>query len=321
METDHASRKRLAIVVPAYKALYFRESLASIANQTCGDFTLYVGDDASPEDLGGIVEEFSDRMEIVYRRFEDNLGATDLVAQWERCVDLVGDEEWIWLFSDDDVMGPDCVGNFHEALDAGVETDVFHVHLDIVDSSGNVVKRCGRYPSTFRVPEFFRELFQGRIDARMPDFILNKAHFFRQGRFVRFDLAFRSDTATIMKMAFDKGIATVPDASMLWRTSAASVSSSVDKTLSLRKVRASVDFFDWVEVFFRERGAKCPIRWPERLHIVLENVSFLVRPFGLGAAWRELARLGIVRRNRAVAPLCLAFLFVQSRLYPNHRGL
>ena len=321
LEFTYPTRNRLAIVVPAYKAAYFRQSLTSIANQTRKDFILYVGDDASPEDLGSIVGEFADRLEIVYRRFDDNLGGKDLVSQWERCVDLVEDEDLIWVFSDDDTMGPGCVENFHKTLDAGVESDVFHVHLDIVDSDGRVVKRCGIYPERFSGPDFFRDLFLGRIDARMPDFILNKSHFLRQGRFERFDLAFRSDTATILKLAFDRGIATVPHATMLWRTSRESISSSVDQELSLRKVRASIDFFNWVEVFFRERGTSCPLSPLTRLHIVLENVSFLVGLFGLGAAVKELRRLEFVRKNRAVVPFCAAFLRFQSRFYPNHRGL
>ncbi len=321
MESTNPSSGRLAIVVPAYKVRYLRESLASIANQTCRNFSLYVGDDASPEDLRAVVEECADGMDVFYRRFDENLGSTDLVAQWERCVGLVGDEEWIWLFSDDDVMGPDCVEKFHEALESQVLTDVFHVHMDIVDSVGQIVKRCGTYPEKCTVPAFFQELFLGRIDARMPDFILNKAHFLRQGGFERFDLAFRSDTATIMKLAFEQGIATVPRCSMLWRTSGEGLSSSVDRTLSLRKVRASIDFFNWVDVFFRQRGIPCPISRSKRLHLVLENVAFLVRRFGLLAAAKELGRLDFVRRNRLVFPACIAFLVFQVRFYPDHRGL
>ncbi len=280
-----------------------------------------MGDDASPDELGKMVEEFSERLEIVYRKFDRNLGATDLVAQWERCVDLVGDEEWIWLFSDDDVMGPDCVQSFRDALESGVRTDVFHVHMDIVDSGGRVMKRCRPYPGMLSAPDFFCELFRGRIDARMPDFILNKANFQRHGGFERFDLAFRSDTATVMKLAFERGIAALPRCSMQWRSSGENISSNMDRTLSLRKVRASVDFFNWVETFFRERGIPCPIPPLGRLHIVLENVAFLVQRFGLRVATKELGRLEFVRRHRIILPACIAFLRFQGSFYPNHRGL
>ena len=100
---------RLAIIIPAYKATFLSAALESIAAQICKDFTLYVGDDCSPEPIGDIVEQYRDRIELVYLRFNTNLGGKDLVAQWERCIAMSQDEPYIWLFSDDDVMEPSCV--------------------------------------------------------------------------------------------------------------------------------------------------------------------------------------------------------------------
>ena len=44
-------KKDLAIVIPAYKARFFKEVLESIAQQDNTDFAVYIGDDASPDDL------------------------------------------------------------------------------------------------------------------------------------------------------------------------------------------------------------------------------------------------------------------------------
>ena len=52
--------KRLAIIIPAYKATFLSAALDSISAQTCKDFTLYVGDDCSPEPIGNIVEQYRD---------------------------------------------------------------------------------------------------------------------------------------------------------------------------------------------------------------------------------------------------------------------
>jgi glycosyltransferase involved in cell wall biosynthesis len=93
-------KRELAIVIPAYKSLYFRETLRSISIQDQKDFTLYIGDDASPDDLLSIVNEFQSCIPIIYKRFESNLGGTDLVGHWERCIDMVvNGEKWIWLQS------------------------------------------------------------------------------------------------------------------------------------------------------------------------------------------------------------------------------
>lgn len=90
-------KNKLAIVIPAYKACFFREVLDSLAKQSRRDFTVYIGDDASPDDLESIVSDYKDQLDIFYFRFEQNWGGRDLVAHWERCIEL-SDEPLIWLF-------------------------------------------------------------------------------------------------------------------------------------------------------------------------------------------------------------------------------
>ena len=101
--------KKLAIVIPAYKVDFFETVLFSLAQQTCKDFTVYIGEDCSRDDFKSLIEQYSKQLDIVYRRFEVNFGGHDLVAQWNRCIQLTQNEPWLWLFSDDDIMGPRCV--------------------------------------------------------------------------------------------------------------------------------------------------------------------------------------------------------------------
>ncbi len=118
---------RLAIIIPAYKATFLPAALDSIAAQTCKDFTLYVGDDYSPEPISDIVNQYHDKIELVYQRFDANVGGKDLVAQWERCIAMSKDEPYIWLFSDDDVMEPDCVEKlFRQIENTKGGYDVYH---------------------------------------------------------------------------------------------------------------------------------------------------------------------------------------------------
>lgn len=63
-------KNKLAIVIPAYKACFFREVLDSLAKQSRRDFTVYIGDDASPDDLESIVSDYKDQLDIFYFRFE-----------------------------------------------------------------------------------------------------------------------------------------------------------------------------------------------------------------------------------------------------------
>ena len=107
--------KKLAIIIPAYKAMYLESTLNSFVSQTESNFNIYIGDDDSPEDIYSIVEKFRHKLNIEYIKFGENIGSKSLTKQWERCVEM-SNEEWIWLFSDDDIASPHCVEVFYKTV-------------------------------------------------------------------------------------------------------------------------------------------------------------------------------------------------------------
>ncbi len=107
----------LDIVIPAYKARFLPALLQSLANQSSKDFTVIVRDDASPEPLKPICEQFGERLPIRYVRFERNLGAVDLAGHWNRSVAL-SRARWVLLPGDDDVLEENCIESFRSTLAA-----------------------------------------------------------------------------------------------------------------------------------------------------------------------------------------------------------
>src|ERR1039457_4715108 len=143
---DALVNQKLAIVIPAYKTKFLRESLQSIAGQTNRNFQLYIGDDGSPEPVADIVREFSKKLPLKYHRFDHNLGGTSLVQQWERCVRL-SQEPWVWLFSDDDVMEPDCVASFYRTLAAtNGEFDVYRFNTLVIGENDQPLRLNPPHP-------------------------------------------------------------------------------------------------------------------------------------------------------------------------------
>ena len=61
------------------------------------------------------MESYQNKVNLVYHRFSENMGGKDLVAHWERCIQLSA-EPFIWLFSDDDLMPADGVERVMEVL-------------------------------------------------------------------------------------------------------------------------------------------------------------------------------------------------------------
>ena len=106
----------LAIVIPYYKITFFEATLASLANQTDKRFKVYVGNDASPEDPFFLLDQYKGRIDFSYYKFENNMGSTSLVKQWDRCLALTEQEEWMILLCDDDTLSESCIADFYKHL-------------------------------------------------------------------------------------------------------------------------------------------------------------------------------------------------------------
>lgn len=248
---------KLAIVIPAYKGKFFNLTLESIANQTCKDFVLYIGDDASPDNLENIVNQYTNKINICYHRFLENLGGKDLVAHWERCVDLIKYEDWIWFFSDDDVVSEDCVEGFYEILkkhqvDGNLFETVFRFCLVITDKDLNPLQEF-LTPDYFSIEYFLEKQFISHtLVNRAVEFIFSKSTFYAKNGFVNFPLAWGSDKATILKLAYPKGFCTIPKGKVFWRSSELNISGNSDKSLNELKAIALNKRNQWMLNFIMD---------------------------------------------------------------------
>jgi hypothetical protein len=244
-------KNKLAIVIPAYKIDFFDEAMFSIASQTYKDFTLYIGDDCSPNNLYATVCKYEGLINIVYKKFEKNIGGTDLVAQWERCIGMVKEEEWIWLFSDDDVMEPNCVECFYEELGLNTDSDLFHFNVKVINQSGLILEESQKFPKKLTVEDFFLKRINYELHSFIVEYVFRKEVYLKKGRFQKFDLAWCTDDATWIKFGLEKGIYTISNASVLWRYSDINISSFLkEKTIVLRKLNSAIQYIKWVELNF-----------------------------------------------------------------------
>jgi glycosyltransferase involved in cell wall biosynthesis len=130
----------LDIVIPAYKAKFLPALLQSLENQNSKNFAVIVSDDASPEPLKPICDEFDDRLRIRYVRFEQNLGATDLAGHWNRSVAL-SSAQWVLLPGDDDVLEKNCIESFWTTAAAcGKQFDVFSFGVRVIDEHDCIIR-------------------------------------------------------------------------------------------------------------------------------------------------------------------------------------
>jgi len=235
----------LAIIIPAYKPWFLEASLESIARQTNQNFHVYIGDDASPFDLEPIVRRFEHRIHLTYKKFETNFGGTDLVAQWERCIAL-SEEPWIWLFSDDDVMSPECVSEFYNARQLSHDTScIYRINTWIMNKSETRVRDNFRTPERFSRADFATWLYlQQKLCCAVVEYIFPREIHRLSGGFISFPVAWHSDDATWFKFGKYADFHTLAGGEIGLRQSGENLSALTTNLDA--KLKAEQLFADWM---------------------------------------------------------------------------
>lgn len=242
---SHASPDTISVVIPYFKPSYLEAALDSLASQRDARFSVFIGDDCSPDDPAAILEKYRGRLNITYKKFAENLGKTSLSAHWTRCVAEVR-SEWVWLFSDDDVASPDCVSRFREAV---VKTDrkydVYRFNLCIIDARGQKTHTPPVHPLWESSREFaFAKILDGRYSMAV-EYVFRRAAFVAMGEFPQYPLAWCADDASWLILSRKTGIFTIADTFVSWRNSGINLSTP-SPVNAAKKLEAWRKYLEWI---------------------------------------------------------------------------
>lgn len=245
------SADSLSVVIPYFKLKYLGATLESFASQHDGSFSVFIGDDCSPEDPSALLEKYRERLNITYKRFAENLGRTSLAAHWTRCVAEVR-SEWVWLFSDDDVASPDCVAHFREALvSTERKYDVYRFNLCVIDACGKKTRTPPVHPIWESSREFaFAKLLDGRYSMAV-EYVFRKTAFASMGEFPQYPVAWCADDASWLILSRQTGIFTIADTIVSWRYSGLNLSTPSPVNAG-KKLEAWRKYLEWILMEFPE---------------------------------------------------------------------
>lgn len=212
----------LAIVIPYYKINYFEETLKSLSNQTDKRFKVYIGNDASENDPEEIIEKYSSTLNLVYKKFNDNLGSISLVQQWNRCLELLEDEEWVMILGDDDVLSENFVEQFYDCYpDFDRKYDVIRFGVFKINEDGKTFSSFYENP---KIESSKKILFCNKRSS-LSEYVFKKSKVASIG-FKNFPLGWWSDVLAILEFSNFGNIYSINSSHVFVRISSSSISGS-----------------------------------------------------------------------------------------------
>lgn len=116
----------LNVIIPSYNcSKTIGRTLASLVAQTDNDFEVIIVDDCSTEDIKSVIDEYSDRLNIIYLRNKENLG-----CGMTRQVGIDNaTQKFITFLDSDDVFMPYTVETFNSIIKANPDTEYIHSYF------------------------------------------------------------------------------------------------------------------------------------------------------------------------------------------------
>ncbi len=217
----------LAIVIPAFKVKFLSRTLASLCVQTNKNFNVYVGDDNSTDDIENCVNLFKDKLNLKYKKFEENLGGKSLTSHWQRCIDMVVDEEWLWLLPDDDTASLECVDSFYKELEKDTaKKKLFRFQTNHINEDDVLLNHTNPCPPLESNVDFLIKKLQFERNSSLAEYIFSKEAFISYGGFVDLPLAWGSDDLLWIKLSQENDIVTLPMGKVSLRQSDLNISNN-----------------------------------------------------------------------------------------------
>jgi glycosyltransferase involved in cell wall biosynthesis len=267
---------KLAIVIPAFKKTYFKETLDCFVRQTNKEFHLYIGDDHSDDNLEELILPYRDKLPISYYRFESNIGSKHIVDQWERSINLIEDEDWIWLFSDDDLVDPNAVDAFWNIVSlTNGSKDIYSFNTCVINNSGDVITKAPEVPSFETSEEMAYYLLIGKRANCMPDHIFSRAVYMKNSGFVKTVYGQGADWANSILFSRNKGFCIIPDALVYWRFSGDNITSVAFQHKS-EMIIGHFQFIRWILNHFSYLKENTPVGYEKIKDAALQNLISVI---------------------------------------------
>ncbi len=245
----------LAIVIPYYKLMFFEETLKSLSNQTDMRFNVYIGNDGSPENPEQIISKYENQFHLFYKKFDINLGKKALTHHWNRCLDMIKDEQWTTVLCDDDILSDNYVESFYKHIESVDKNKAMVIRFDtqIIDYNGEITSQVFTHPKIETSKDFFIRKLKGGTRSSLSEFIFESKNL-KKCKFKNLPLAWYSDYLAVFEVSDFKEIYTISDAVVYFRMSGINITSK-NNDLEEKNI-ATFGFYYYLLSKFKEKFNK-----------------------------------------------------------------
>lgn len=221
--------------------------MESLKNQTCKNFSLYIGDDASPDSPLSLLSEYKDVLPYHYVLFEENWGMSQLVAQWERCIALSSQEPWLMILGDDDVVDAHLVENFYKHL-AEIEKNnlqVIRFASCNIDVNSKQISKTFFNPPLENTKDSFIRTVKGEGRSTLSEYIFSRKSYLNH-RFKDFPVGFGSDNVAWLEFSEFGNLYSINDSIVSIRISPEHLSSTSNKDIRYLRRKGVYVFMKYI---------------------------------------------------------------------------
>ena len=260
----------IAIVIPYFKFTFFEETLLSLANQTDKKFKVYIGDDASPENPKDLLKKFKGKFDFKYHRFEKNLGGASLVRQWDRCIAMTQNEEWIMILGDDDFLSENVVEEFNNNFCIFNQiSNIVRFASCVKVENDQLLSNVFLHPQFESISDFLYRRVKGETRSSMSEHIFAKA-IYQQYGFIDYPLGWHSDDRAWLDFSGNKPIFSINNAMFTIRISNESISGNKEN-ISVKSKATELYFSDVINLVTKKFAKKTRLIIFMRYEVIIKQ--------------------------------------------------
>lgn len=238
-----------SILIPSYKAAFFKEAIESILAQTYTNFEVVIVNDNSPEDLDSIVLQFKDQR-IHYYKNEVNCGAKNVVDNWNICLKYAHGD-YIVCMGDDDKLKPIFLEEYYKMILKNPICNIFHARTELINEDSEVIEVLEERPDIESVYSMLYYRWKGRKQY-IGDFLFKKESLIRNDCFYKIAYALGSDDISATIVAQDTGIININTPIFQYRVNSNTISNNGD---ARKLIGSALDLHDWYKQFLKDKPA------------------------------------------------------------------